>query len=111
MAESLQQYFSDERNLRVIRGLLAAGVRPEEVQLKRTDKLTGKTIVITGTLAGLTRRQAQEAVKAAGGKTSSSVSSKTNFVLAGTEPGSKLDKAHKLGVNVINEQQFLEMLE
>jgi len=111
MAESLQQYFSDERNLRVIRGLLAAGVRPEEVQVKRTDKLAGKTIVITGTLAGLTRQQAQEAVKAAGGKTSSSVSSKTNFVLAGTEPGSKLDKAHKLGVNVINEQQFLKMLE
>ena len=110
-AKSVYNYFGNERNVGGIEELLAAGVRPEEVQLKRTDKLAGKTIVITGTLAGLTRQQAQEAVKAAGGKTSSSVSSKTNFVLAGTEPGSKLDKAHKLGVNVINEQQFLKMLE
>jgi DNA ligase (NAD+) len=78
--------------------------------MKRSDKLVGKTIVVTGTLTNFSRQQAEEAIRHAGGKASSSVSKKTDFVLAGRDPGSKLEKAQKLRVTVINEEQFLEML-
>jgi len=110
MAESVYEYFRDEKNRAVIEGLLAAGVKPEQPRIKRTDKLAGKTIVVTGTLKNFTRQQAEQTIRQAGGKASSSVSKKTDFVLAGKEPGSKLDKALKLGVKVINEKQFLEII-
>ncbi len=94
----------------VIDELLAAGVKPKQPKVKRTDKMAGKTIVVTGTLASFSRQQAEQAIRQAGGKASSSVSKKTDFVLAGREAGSKLDKARKLGVRVINEKQFLDMI-
>jgi DNA ligase (NAD+) len=72
--------------------------------------LAGATVVITGTLATLSRAEAQQAIKDAGGKTGSSVSSKTTFVVAGESPGSKLDKARELGVEVIDETQLLSRL-
>jgi len=108
MAESIYEYFHDPKNQGV--QLLAAGVRPKQPKRRHTDKLAGKTIVVTGTLETLTRQQAEHAIKQAGGKTSSSVSKKTDFVLAGKEAGTKLDKALKLGVKVINEKQFLKMI-
>jgi len=110
MAESVYEYFRNEKNRAVIDGLLAAGVKPEQPRAKRSGKLSGKTIVVTGTLKNFSRQQAEFTIRQAGGKTSSSVSKKTDFVLAGEEPGSKLDKALKFGVEVINEKQFLEML-
>jgi len=110
MAESIYDYLRDKKNRAVIDELLAAGVKPQKPKAKRSDKLAGKTIVVTGTLENFTRQQIEEAIKQAGGKPASSVSKKTDFVLAGAEPGSKLDKARKLGVKIINEKQFLEML-
>ena len=110
MAESVCEYFRNPENQVVIGELLTAGVKPKQPQVKRSDKLLGKTIVVTGTLEKFSRQQAEQAIRQAGGKASSSVSKKTDFVLAGKEPGSKIDKARKLGVSVINEEQFLEMI-
>jgi DNA ligase (NAD+) len=110
MAESIYEYFRNSENQAIIDELLAAGVKPKQPEMKRSEKLMGKTIVITGTLDGLSRQQAEQAIRQAGGKTSSSVSKKTDFVLAGKEPGSKLDKAQKLGIKVISEEEFLDML-
>ena len=109
-AKSVYKYFRNEKNAAVIKELLALGVRPERPKRRQSDKLAGKTIVVTGTLEKLTRQGAEQAIRQAGGKASSSVSKKTIFVLAGKNPGSKLDKAKKLRVKVINEKQFLEML-
>ncbi len=111
MAESVYEYLGDKKNRAVIDGLLAEGVKPERSKLKkRSGKLAGKTVVVTGTLKNFTRQQAEQAIRDAGGKPSSSVSKKTDFVLAGEEPGSKLAKAQKLGAKVISEKQFLAML-
>ena len=111
MAKSIYEYFRDPENRSMIDQLLAAGVKPEQPKTRRSDKLAGKTIVVTGTLENLSRQQVQQAIRQAGGKSSSSISKKTNFVLAGENPGSKLDKARKLGIKVIDEKQFLKMME
>ncbi|MHC4426409.1 MAG: NAD-dependent DNA ligase LigA [Planctomycetota bacterium] len=111
MAKSVCEYFRDAENRSVIDQLLAAGARPEQPKTQRSDKLAGKTIVVTGTLENLSRQQAEQAIRQAGAKASSSVSKKTDFVLAGENPGSKLDKARKLGVEVMNEERFIEMIE
>jgi DNA ligase (NAD+) len=110
MAESVYEYFHNEQNRSVIDELTERRVKPKQPTAKRSDKLAGKTIVVTGSLENFTRQQIEQAIRQAGGKPSSSVSKKTDFVLAGTEPGNKLDKAQKLGVKVIDEQQFMEML-
>jgi DNA ligase (NAD+) len=110
MAMSIHDYFNNEANRQVIEDMLAHGVKPTGPEKKAGDALTGKTIVITGTLANFTRQQIQRAIKDNGGKTSSSVSKKTDFVLAGENAGSKLEKAKKLGVEVIYEKQFMEMI-
>ncbi|MFZ0034901.1 MAG: NAD-dependent DNA ligase LigA [Sedimentisphaerales bacterium] len=111
VSESIYEYFHNERNIAVIKELLSAGVKPELPKKARAKgKLAGKTIVVTGTLQNFSRQQIEEAIRNAGGKTTSSVSKKTDFVLAGEEPGSKLDKAQKLGVKVIGEKQFLDMI-
>jgi len=110
MAESVYEYFRDTRNQAVIDQLLAAGIKPRQPKTRRSSKLAGKTIVVTGSLENFTRQQIEQAIRQAGAKTSSSVSKKTDFVLAGENPGSKLDKASKLGVKVISEKEFLAML-
>ena len=74
------------------------------------EKFAGKTFVLTGTLETMSREQASELIERHGGKTSSSVSKKTDYVLAGEEAGSKLKKAQDLGITIINEQQFKEMI-
>jgi DNA ligase (NAD+) len=110
MAESVCKYLRNPANCVTIEQLLAMGVQPRQLSTKRTNKLAGKTIVVTGTLEKFDRQQIGQAIRQAGGKASSSVSKKTDYVLAGDRAGSKLDKARKLGVKVINEKQFLEML-
>jgi DNA ligase (NAD+) len=111
MAESIYGYLREPRHQAVIDDLLTAGVEPRaEAGRARTGAFSGKTVVVTGSLEHFTRQQAQQAIKDAGGKASSSVSKKTDFVVAGAEPGSKLDKARELGVTVIDERQFMEML-
>jgi DNA ligase (NAD+) len=110
MAESVYEYFHNPKNISVIEKLLAAGVKPRNPKTQRSDKLAGKTIVVTGTLENFTRQQIEQTIRQVGAKSSSSVSKKTDFVLAGENPGSKLDKAKQLGVRVIYEKQFVEMI-
>ncbi|UCG49823.1 MAG: NAD-dependent DNA ligase LigA [Phycisphaerales bacterium] len=110
MAESVYQYFHEPDTTAVIEELLKAGVSPEQLKTRRSDKLAGMTFVVTGTLENFSRQQAEQAIRQAGAKPSSSVSRKTDFVLAGDNPGSKLEKALKLGVKVIDEQEFVKML-
>jgi DNA ligase (NAD+) len=110
MAESVYEYFRDQKNHSVIDQLLAAGVKPRQPRTRRLDKLAGKTIVVTGTLENLTRQQAEQAIRQAGAKPSGSVSKNTDFVLAGENPGSKLGKARELGIEVIDEKKFLKMI-
>ena len=109
MAESVYEYFRNLGNRAVIDQLLAAGLRPQQPKARpqRKGKLAGKTIVVTGTLENFTRQQIEQAIRQAGAKPSGSVSKKTDYVLAGENPGSKLDKARELGVEVINEKDFL----
>ena len=111
VAESIYEYFHNDRNIAVIKELLSAGVKPElPRKAKARGKLAGKTIVVTGTLQNFSRQQIEEAIRNAGAKASSSVSKTADFVLAGENPGSKLVKARKLGVKVITEKEFVEML-
>jgi len=111
MAESVYQYFHDRRHRDVIDQLLAAGVRPQPPAPKKTaGKLQGKTFVVTGTLKNFTRPEAEQAIRDAGGKVAGSVGKKTGFVVAGEDPGSKLDKARTLGVEVLDEEQFVKMI-
>ncbi len=111
MAESVYSYFRDPSHIKVIKELLAAGVQPQApAQTKGGGALSGRTVVVTGTLEHFSRQQAEQAIKDAGGKATGSVSKNTDFVVAGSEPGSKLDKARQLGVKIVNEEQFRRML-
>jgi len=110
-AMSVHVYFRNPSNRDLIDRLLEyVEPKPPEKISKVGAKLAGKTIVVTGTLENFSRQQAEEAIKQAGGKASSSVSKKTDFVLAGKDPGSKLDKARQLGLKVIDEKQFQEII-
>ncbi|MBR5485924.1 MAG: NAD-dependent DNA ligase LigA [Oscillospiraceae bacterium] len=110
MAESVEQFFARTQNLHQIERLRTAGVQMQLTKQKIDDRFAGKTFVLTGTLSQLTRTQAQEIIQSMGGKAASSVSKKTSYVVAGEEAGSKLTKAQELGVTVLTEQQFLEMI-
>ncbi len=112
MAESVTEYFSERQNAEFIQKLEQAGVRcvDDSDDSSEDGKFAGKTFVLTGTLEKYTRAEAGAIIESLGGKTSSSVSKKTDYVLAGSEAGSKLDKAVKLGVTVISESEFEEML-
>jgi DNA ligase (NAD+) len=110
MAKSIYDYFRNPENRSVIDQLIGAGVKPEPPQTRRSTTLAGKTIVVTGTLENYSRQQIEQAIRQAGAKASSSVSKKTDYVLAGENPGSKLDKAKNLGVEIITEEQFMEMI-
>ncbi len=109
MAQSIRDYFQDPQNRAVIDAALAAGVAPTPPKKKKSRALAGKTIVVTGSLEHFTREQIKEAIADNGGKAASSVSKKTDYVLAGENAGSKLEKAKDLGVEIIDEQQFMEM--
>lgn len=109
IAESIVKYFSDKAVLENIEKLKAAGVNTTYKSEKKGNLFEGKTFVLTGTLETLTRNDATKLIESQGGKVSGSVSKKTDYVVAGSEAGSKLDKAESLGITVLYEQQFIEM--
>ncbi len=109
-ARSVINFFSHETNITLCNALKDAGLLTEAVKEAASDKLSGLTFVLTGTLPTLSRDEATELIKAQGGKVSGSVSKKTSYVVAGDAAGSKLTKAQSLGVAVIDEAQLLEML-
>ena len=114
IAQSLTQWHGDERNRRLLDRLRTAGLNFSSSLFSAasaTGPFSGKTFVLTGTLPGLTREEATARIEARGGKVSGSVSKKTDYVLAGEEAGSKLEKARKLGVKIIDEPAFLKMCE
>ena len=110
VADSISGFFKQATNLSNIRSLLDNGVQIVFEAGKKTGPCEGKAFVLTGTLKDMTRRQAKEMITAAGGKVSGSVSRNTDFVVAGESPGSKLQRAHDLGVPVIDEAEFKELI-
>ncbi len=111
-AGDLYEFFHDERNLSILEEMKSLGLNMNAVKDEdASDKLSGMTIVVTGTLPTLGRKEAEELIVKNGGKASGSVSKKTSLVLAGEAAGSKLTKANELGIKVIDEKEFLEMLQ
>lgn len=110
MAESVVEFFSSDSTKELVAKLKEAGVNMKSTNVVEDTRFSGMTFVLTGTLPTLKRAQASKIIESFGGKTSSSVSKKTTYVLAGEEAGSKLDKANKLGVQVISEEEFKEMI-
>jgi DNA ligase (NAD+) len=112
LAQSIKRFFEDETNRDVIRRLAEAGVDMTEagVEAERPQPLAGKTFVVTGALATLTREAARELIERAGGRVTSSVSKKTTYVVVGEAPGSKADDARRLGVETLDEAGFLRLL-
>lgn len=112
MAESVVEYFSHPETIKMLEKLKSLGVKMESLEeiKEKQGIFKDKTFVLTGTLPSLTRREASEIIKENGGKTTSSVSKKTDYVLAGEDPGSKLNKAIKLNVKVISEEDFHNLI-
>jgi DNA ligase (NAD+) len=120
VAESIADFFGERHNLEVIEQLRASGIRWKEdegAQAKATSDITshmgkagGKVFVLTGSLPNLTREDATEKIEAVGGKVTGSVSAKTDYVVAGADPGSKYDKAVELGITVLDEAGLLQLL-
>ena len=111
MAESIIDFFKDDNNLMLVEKLKQAGVNMQSKSIIIDERFLNKTFVLTGTLPTLKRDEATKIIESFGGKTSSSVSKKTDFVLAGEEAGSKLVKANELGIKIISEDEFLKMTE
>lgn len=110
VAESIIHFFEQKRNRRIIDQILARGVKLEAAAPKKAGKLDGRVFVLTGKLENYTRFQTKALIEAAGGKVSGSVSGNTDFVVGGDAPGSKLDRARKLGVKIIDEETLEKML-
>lgn len=111
-AESIVDYLSNDNNLRFINELIEIGMNPQyEIQNKNTDNIfSGKTIVLTGKLVELTRNEAKEYLERFGAKVTGSVTSKTDYVIAGEKAGSKLAKAEQLGIQVLSEDEFIDIM-
>ena len=110
VARSIVEFFADPSIATQVDRLLAHGVKPRPEEVQQDSPISGKTIVVTGTLEKLDRRQAEALIESLGGKAAGSVSKKTDYVLAGESAGSKLTKARELGVRVLNEQEFFELI-
>lgn len=109
VAQNIVSFFLEERNRVQIERLAKAGINMESTKVKAGDTFEGKTFVLTGTLPTLKRNEAKELIESLGGKVSSSVSKKTDYVVAGEEAGSKLTKANELGITILTEEQLLQM--
>jgi DNA ligase (NAD+) len=111
VADSIHSWFREPRNIKLLEKLDRAGIRIVSDGMQPTsDKLAGATIVLTGTLSSMTREDVKEKIRSLGGEVSESVSKKTTYVVAGDEPGSKAEKAERLGVKILNEEEFLRLL-
>ncbi len=112
VAKSIARFFAEPHNRQVVEELRSAGVRWSEGRPRSatSGRVAGKTFVLTGTLPNWTRDEAKDRIERAGGKVAGSVSKKTDYVVAGAEAGSKLDKARQLGVTVIDEAQLAKLL-
>ena len=111
VAHSIYHYFRNPENLKLIDDLFKLGVRVVEEPKEEERPLEGKTFVFTGALESMTRSESSERVKELGGKVSNSVSKNTDFVVVGENPGSKYEKARKLGVRILSEEEFVRLLE
>jgi DNA ligase (NAD+) len=110
IAKSIVEFFAEPKNRELVEELRGAGLQFKGKKKERGTKLAGKTFVLTGTLANYTRDQAKKMIENAGGKVAGSVSKKTDYVVAGSDAGSKLDKARELGITVLDEQGMRELL-
>ncbi|MCX7834199.1 MAG: NAD-dependent DNA ligase LigA [Ignavibacteria bacterium] len=112
IAKSITEFFKDSKGKKLIEDLKKVGLKfqHEKKKIKENENFKNKTFVLTGTLENYTRKQAEELIESLGGNTSSSVTRKTDFVIVGSDPGSKLEKAKSLGVKVITEKEFIQML-
>jgi DNA ligase (NAD+) len=110
IAHSIATFFDQPRNLEVIDKLRATGVTTTEAVKKKEGPLLGKTFVLTGSLDGFSRDEASRAIEERGGKVTSGVSKKTDYVVAGADPGSKYDKAVQLGTEILDEKAFKKLL-
>jgi DNA ligase (NAD+) len=110
VSQAIREFFDEQKNRELVEQLREAGLLLTAQRRQRSSELAGQTFVITGTLPTLTREEAKEKIEGAGGKVSGSVSKKTNYVVAGEEAGSKLEKAQQLGVAVLDESALLRLL-
>ena len=110
VSKSVSDFFKDKNNLNFIKKLQKNGVVIEKAEKIKAGKFTGMNFVLTGTLTKMSREIAKESIIALGGKVAGSVSKNTSYVVAGVEAGSKLKNAEKLGVKILNEEEFLKML-
>jgi DNA ligase (NAD+) len=110
MVKSIHEYFQDPRSQKIVQDLIKNGVRIQEVKISQHQPLKGKSFVLTGSLELMTRDDAKAKLRSLGANVSSSVSKNTDYVVAGADPGSKYDKAKKLGVKVIDEKEFLKII-
>ena len=110
VSQAIREFFDESRNRELVHKLEKAGLAMTAEKRKKTEQLEGLTFVLTGTLANLSREDAKTKIEAAGGRVSGSVSKKTNYVVAGEDAGSKLDKARELGVSVIDEAELDRLL-
>ncbi len=109
VAQHIAHFFKEKHNREIIEKLMIAGVHWQEGQNFKKTALTGKTFVLTGSLEKMTRDEAKDRLESMGAKVSDSVSKRTDYVVAGSEPGSKLAKAERLGVKILNENEFLKL--
>ncbi len=112
VSQSIRQFFHEPRNRELVERLRQAGLTFDHtIKKKVVGRLAGKIFVLTGTLPNITREDAKQRIEAAGGKVTGSVSKKTDYVVAGEDPGSKLDKANSLGIAVLGEPELLALLQ
>lgn len=110
VASSISAFFQNPKNIQLIEELKKLGVKMDEPKQSRGEAFSGKTFVVTGTLSQFSRKEAKDAIESLGGKTTESVSKNTDYLVVGEKPGSKLDKARELGISILDEQQFIDML-
>lgn len=110
MAESVCEFFANQKSKQLVASLAEEGVNMNSKSVVKDERFAGKIFVLTGTLQNYTRKEAGDIIESFGGKTSSSVSKKTSYVLAGAQAGSKLDKANALGIEILSEEEFTELI-